>query len=179
MAYTPKDEFALDPEGRMERKFERIPLGFAKNPRNPNVQWRIYYIDASKPNGYYTVSNLEFPNPKDAPVDNVCCILQYMTDQEIDFVYNIEPNDINNPDDVSVGGNIIGDIYFINEFGRWQGGWGVDTLADRDARGIEYSAVKKGYWIDDETFRRIMCIAGFDTDFPTGMVYPEAKGDSA
>lgn len=175
MAYTPQDEFQLNAENRMERKFERVPLGFAQNPRNPEVLWRIYYADAEAPNGYRTASNLEHPNPEDAPVENVICILQYMSDQEIDVVHNIEPDD---PDTTSVGGSISGDVYFRNEFGRWQGGWGADTLADRDARGVEYSAVKNGYWIDDETFRRIMGVAAFDTDFPSGMVYPES-GDGA
>lgn len=177
MTYTPKDEFALNAENRMERKFERVPLGFAQNPRNPDVKWRIYYVDATQPNGYRTASNLEYPDPEDAPVDNVACILQYMSDQEVDVVYNIEPNDPENPDDTVKGGSIVGDVYFINEVGRWQGGWRSDTLADRDARGIPYSAVKIGYWIDDETFRRIMLVAGFDTDFPSGMKYPEPEGD--
>lgn len=173
MPHTPEAEFVLDPENRMERKFERIPLGFAQNPRNPAVLWRIYYIDATQPNGYRTASNLEFPNPEDAPVDNVACILQYMTDQEIDVVVNAQPDE---DEDASVGPSVQGDVYFINENGRWQGGWGP-TIEDRDARGIEYSAVKNGYWIDQETFRRIMNIAAFDTDFPSGMVYPETVGD--
>lgn len=173
MAYTPADEFVLDAEKRMERKFERVPLGFAQNPRNPEVLWRIYYVDASQPNGYKTVSNLEFPNPEDAPVNNVACILQYMSDQEVDVVYNIEPDDPENPQDSVVGISIIGDIYFINEFGRWQGGWADDTLASRDARGVPYSAVKTGYWTDNETYRRIMNIAAYDTDFPSGIIFPD------
>lgn len=164
MRYTPFHEFRLNAEDRMERKFERIPLGFAQNPRNSNFLWRIYYADATKPNGYYTVSNVDYPDPEDAPADGVICILQYMQDQEVDpqFIVDFE---MENP-------VVVGELYFINENGRWQAAT-QETLDDRDTRSIAYSAVKNGYWTDLENYRRIMEIAAFDTDFPTGMTFPE------
>ncbi len=165
MTYTPKDEFELNAENRMERKFERVPLGFAQNPRNPDVRWRIYYADVSQPNGYRTASNLEYPDPEDAPDQDIVCILQYMQDQEVDVVMTADVFESALP-------TVFGDVYFINEFGRWQSGWGPETLTDRVDRGIPFSAVKWGYWTDLENYRRIMLIAAFDTDMPSGLTYP-------
>jgi len=98
MAYTPTDEFALDTDKRMERKFEREPLGIAKNPKDANVLWRIYYADVTKPNGYYTASNLEYPDPTDVPTDSVICIIQ--GEAEI----------------------VRGEFYSFNEDGKWESG---------------------------------------------------------
>lgn len=123
----------------METKWEEEPLGIAQNPGNPEVVWRIYYADYTRPNGYYTVSNLE-SDPTDVPEDGIICIVQ------------------NEPDVNSLFFVTGGEFYFINESGKWQAGFEDDSPDG-------YAVVKKGYWIDDETFNTIQRIAHFDTDF--------------
>ena len=54
----------------MENKWESEPLGIFKNSANTDVKWRIYYADRTKPNGYYTLSNLE-SNPELQPLQSL------------------------------------------------------------------------------------------------------------
>lgn len=153
--------------GSMQRVWEKIPHGIAQNPRNPLIFWRLYYADSTKPNDYYTFDNLD-GTPEEAPVDNVICILQFRVDQSVDTVSQINTDDVKVHSDCFMGK----DLYFMNENGRWQAGEDHPTLEERRDRGIPYSAVKNGYWTDLETYKRILQIASFDTDFNSGIIYP-------
>ncbi len=123
-----------------------MPHGFFPNPTSPDITWRAYCFDDTKPD-FVTVHDPTNTRPADLPT-RVVVILQMLDETgEVDLLQG-------------------GEFFVLDHEGRWKGADEEDVEYQRVGLARPYPAVHRGYWANTGRFRRILDLALHDEDFP-------------
>lgn len=128
------------------------------NKTNPDISWAAYIYTGKAPKYYIRITNLDYPNPEDAPKDMWIVVIQPMQDGTMR--------------DMVAGA----DVFFVDDEGLWAGSSARyldgSTLAQRDRAGLISKAEKNGIWVNRDRYWKILNIARRDVDLPHYNINP-------